>query len=178
MGNWNLTFYKNICSVWKEVTSYNLWLMIVLLYIFKVEHLCILVFHSNVIQWALNIHQLPNPSFNSIISVLFVGSHICCHVATCLTSHVCHFLSLFNIILPGALPVRGSWMSSLMILCLTLFLQQPLPLSAKSNEKAKKPGAVPTLWIKLKIIADVEGGKWSVSIRHEHGIPHTTIRTI
>jgi hypothetical protein len=41
-----------------------------------------------------------------------------------------------------------------------------------------KPRIVPTLETKLKIIADFEAGKEAINIRHEHGIPPTTVRIV
>jgi hypothetical protein len=51
-------------------------------------------------------------------------------------------------------------------------------MSAKSNQKAKRPRVVPTLKIKLKIITDFEAGKCPVDIGWEHGVPSITVRTI
>ena len=53
-----------------------------------------------------------------------------------------------------------------------------MPITAKLNEKAKRPRVVPTLEMKLKIIADFEAGKRAVDIGREHGILPTTVRTI
>jgi len=53
-----------------------------------------------------------------------------------------------------------------------------VPITAKLNEKAKRPRVVPTLEMKLKIIADFEAGKRAVDIGREHGILPTTVRTI
>jgi hypothetical protein len=36
-------------------------------------------------------------------------------------------------------------------------------MSVKSNDNAKRPRAVPTLEIKLKIFADFEADKWAVN---------------
>jgi predicted transcriptional regulator len=48
----------------------------------------------------------------------------------------------------------------------------------QSTKKANRPRVVMTLDTKLKIIADFEAGKCTVNIRHELGIPPTTVRTI
>ena len=51
-------------------------------------------------------------------------------------------------------------------------------MTAKSNEKAKRPRVVPTLETNMKIIVDFEAGKRAVDIGREHIIPPTTVRTI
>jgi hypothetical protein len=47
------------------------------------------------------------------------------------------------------------------MLCLIYFIfaTNSVPISVKSNEKAKRPRDIPALEIKLKITTDSEGGK-------------------
>jgi hypothetical protein len=72
--------------------------------------------------------------------------------------------------------VRGSETRSLLILHLIFFIfaTNSVPISAKSNDNAKRPRVVPTLERKLKIIVDFGACKRAVDI----GIPPTTARRV